>query len=172
MTTTQSTVTIELPWPCSVNHYYFTANVRGRLVRLIGKEGKQYQRSVRDVIANLGSPRLEGDLRIDELVLYPPTRARRDIDNVLKCLWDSMQDREDKKMGTVERGLFHDDCQIREYRNIRWGPVVDGGKVSLQISVIPLAIFQFHPAPPKAPAEKFVVIGHGNAPLLDREGRA
>ena len=135
------TVTLELPWPCSVNHYYFTANVRGRQMRIIGRGGKEYQNAVQRALYAAGSPRLEGDLRVNELILRPPNNVRRDLDNVLKCLWDSLQDRESKKSGVKVSGLFHDDCQIREYRCIKWGPVVAGGKVCLRISQIQLPIF-------------------------------
>lgn len=128
------TLSLKLPWPCSVNHYYFTANVRGRLVRLIGKEGKEYQRAVGEVLAKMGNPRLLGPLRVDRLILCPPDRARRDLDNVLKCLWDSLQDREDRKKKLPIPGLFADDNQIREYNHVAFGPVHPGGQVLLTIS--------------------------------------
>jgi Holliday junction resolvase RusA-like endonuclease len=135
------TVTITLPWPPSVNHYYVTANMGGRLMRLIGAEGKAYQRTVSEVLKSMGNPRLEGDLVVDELILHPPTLARRDLDNSLKALWDSLQDRKDKKTGITIPGLFRDDWQIREYHCIKWGCVIADGRVDLTISQIPLALF-------------------------------
>ena len=138
---TLRTVTIKLPWPCSVNHYYLTVNMGGRLTRIIGADGKAYQRAVGEVLDRMGNPRLEGDLIVDELVLHPPTLARRDIDNSLKALWDSLQDRRDKKSGVTIPGLYADDCQIREYRRIRWGDVVKDGRVVLTISQMVPALF-------------------------------
>ena len=138
---TMENITIELPWPPSVNHYYFTANVRGRLVRLIGSDGKAYQRAVGEVLDRLGNPRMDGDLRVEELMLHPPNKARRDMDNVLKALWDSLQDRKDKKSGVTIPGLLHDDCQIKEYHCIKWGAVVEGGRVDLKMATIAMALF-------------------------------
>jgi crossover junction endodeoxyribonuclease RusA len=139
--TALQTVTLKLPWPPSVNHYYVTAKMGNRLMRLIGADGKAYQRAVGEVLDRMGNPRLEGDLVVNELILHPPTLARRDLDNSLKALWDSLQDRKDKKSGVVIPGLFRDDWQIREYRRVGWGDVVTGGRIDLTISQMPLALF-------------------------------
>ena len=138
---TPDPITLELPWPCSINHYYVTVNVRGRLMRIIGKEGKAYQEAVSRILFLRDSPRIDGECCIDRLILHPPTKGRRDIDNVLKCLWDSLQDRKDRKTGVPIPGLFRDDCQIKKYHCIEWGCVVPNGRVNLQVSQIPLALF-------------------------------
>ena len=102
-------VELVLPWMPSVNHMYVNINYNGRLMRIIGKEGKAYLRAVAEILIDADNPRLEGDLVVDSLVLHPPTSGRRDLDNCLKCLWDSLQDRNEKVKGggkVLVRRLF------------------------------------------------------------------
>lgn len=77
------------PWPPSVNHYY----KRGRNGRVfIGKAGQDYRAAVRATV--LQNAFRTSPIRIPvrmELLLYPPDRRRRDIDNILKALLDAMQ---------------------------------------------------------------------------------
>lgn len=61
------------------------------------------------------------------VLLSPPDRRRRDIDNLAKALLDALE----------AGGLFHDDCQIDDLRIIRdKEDIVKGGKVVVHISTM------------------------------------
>jgi len=81
---------LELPWPPSVNHYWRYV-VRGkRIVVHISKEGQSYRRNVEAALFGNKIDTFEGPLRIT-IVLRPPDRRRRDLDNCLKALLDAME---------------------------------------------------------------------------------
>ncbi len=81
------TITIELDWPCSVNHYYKQCGNR----RFIGAKGIAYRQHViltcRDYVGHFGS---HARLRM-EIQAFPPDKRKRDLDNPLKACWDSLQ---------------------------------------------------------------------------------
>ena len=89
---------VELPWPPSVNRYYRV--FRNRI--LISRDGRKYRMMV---VSRLGgiNRKLTGEVSV-EIDLYPPDRRRRDIDNPLKCLLDSM----------THAGVYEDDSQIKD----------------------------------------------------------
>lgn len=89
---------LELPWPPSLNHYY--RHVGPRV--LISKRGRDYRDAVAARLAAERTAKMNGkvSLRIDA---YPPDNRRRDVDNLLKVVFDSL----------VGGGLFEDDSQIR-----------------------------------------------------------
>ena len=98
---------IRLPYPPSVNNYYRHA---GGLV-YVTPEGKRYREEVFDILTE-GNVRatLEGRLGV-HIELTMPDNRRRDLDNVLKILIDS-----------IEYGCaFHDDSQIDDLRIVRLG---------------------------------------------------
>ncbi len=85
-----------LPYPPSVNSYYRSVGFRV----LISREGRKYRKMV---VSRLSGARpLEGRLSFTAL-LYPKDRRRRDVDNVLKSLLDSL----------AHAGTMHDDSQIK-----------------------------------------------------------
>lgn len=87
---------IVLGFPPSVNRYY--RHVGPRV--LISREGRKYRMMA---VSRLGGIKpLEGDLALT-VHLYPPDRRRRDADNTLKCLQDSL----------VHAGAMRDDSQIK-----------------------------------------------------------
>lgn len=90
-------ITLELPWPPSVNHYY--KHVGNKV--LISKEGRQYREVVANRIKAAGIKKIMDKVEV-AIQLYPPDRRRRDVDNVLKCLLDSF---------TIG-GIYDDDSQI------------------------------------------------------------
>jgi crossover junction endodeoxyribonuclease RusA len=99
------------------------ANVRGRKVKT--KIGRDYQKTVKKIcIANYANHKLEGSLKIN-IEAYPPDRRKRDIDNILKSLLDSVQSGD----------VFNDDSQIIEL-SIRKNPPSEGGHVHLFIQEI------------------------------------
>lgn len=92
-------ITLELPWPPSVNHYY--RHVGNKV--LISKEGRQYREVVVNRIKAAGIKMLDGRSKLGVMIqLYPPDRRRRDADNSLKCLLDAF----------TAGGLYEDDSQI------------------------------------------------------------
>ena len=92
-----SACSFDLPWPPSVNRYY--RHVGPRV--LLSREGRRYRMMT---VSRLGGlyPKLEGSIGLTA-ECYPPDRRRRDLDNLLKCLQDSL----------VHAGIMGDDSQIR-----------------------------------------------------------
>lgn len=80
----QQTVTIDLPIPPSVNSYYhFTP--RGVF---IGKRGKDYRKYV--MLKCVRLPKLTGKFAV-VIELFPSSKRVIDLDNLNKCLLDSLQ---------------------------------------------------------------------------------
>ncbi|WP_397405312.1 RusA family crossover junction endodeoxyribonuclease [Phenylobacterium sp.] len=107
-----------LPYPPSVNHYW--RHVGGKV--LVSREGQRYRSTVRLLLA--GTRPLEGRLAVD-VTLFPPDRRRRDVDNAMKGLLDSLAD----------AGAYVDDSQIDDLR-VRRGDVVEGGMARIEIREI------------------------------------
>lgn len=92
---------LQLPYPPSVNSYW--RHVGPRV--LVSAEGREYQRRVAAVVWESGviNPPLSCPLRLS-LEVFPPDRRRRDLDNLLKAVQDSL----------VTAGVMLDDSQINE----------------------------------------------------------
>ena len=71
-----------------------------------------------------GCKKLLGDVSL-LVECYPPDRRRRDLDNLLKALQDSLQ----------AAGAFEDDSQIKELRMKMEDPI-EGGMVHVQLKTI------------------------------------
>lgn len=90
---------LTLPWPPSLNHYY--RHVGPRV--LISKDGRRY----REKVADIAKRSLQGtfccpvEVRLD---LYPPDKRKRDADNCLKCMLDSL----------TGAGVYTDDSLIQK----------------------------------------------------------
>jgi len=108
---------LELPYPPSINHYYFTAR---NGMRLIGAKGKVY----RDEVFYLckGKGRVGGKVKV-VLEVYPPDKRKRDLDNVEKGLLDSL----------VYANVIDDDFDIDDKHTIR-REKVKGGKIVVTIN--------------------------------------
>jgi crossover junction endodeoxyribonuclease RusA len=92
-------IEIELPWPPSVNRYWRSVGAK----TLISKEGRHY-REFAEGFAWEQDRRawpLKGRLRV-VVTAFPPDRRRRDLDNILKSLLDTLE----------HIGLYEDDSQI------------------------------------------------------------
>lgn len=98
------TLSLRLPWPPSVNHYYGHTK-SGRVY--LKEAGKLYRRKAAVEFARLGWPHLAGPVRV-RLILSPPDRRKRDIDNIRKALYDALSNRKG------HRGIISDDANIRE----------------------------------------------------------
>lgn len=102
-------ITLTLPWPPSVNHYYRHVGPR----TLISRAGRAYRRRV--VRSVYGRQPMNGPLAV-EIDAHPPDRRRRDTDNLLKGVLDALQ----------HAGLYGDDSQIEDLHIRRRGVVHEG----------------------------------------------
>lgn len=114
-------ITLELPYPPSINRYYRHVGFR----TLISREGRAYRRTVCAILRRAGVRPLDGTLAVG-LDLYPPDHRTRDADNVQKALMDSMQ----------HGRVYRDDSQVKKLLTIMRDQVVPGGKVI--VCVMPL----------------------------------
>ena len=104
-------LTLTLPYPPSVNSYLKTANMT---TRFISKKGLAFRSAVRMAVpANLEP--MTGRLQVN-VMLHARDKIRRDIDNPLKILMDSLQ----------RAGVFKDDSQIDKML-VERGDIIKGG---------------------------------------------
>jgi crossover junction endodeoxyribonuclease RusA len=116
-------LTLTLPWPPSTNSYW-RHPTKGRLAgrHLISEQGRAYREAVaRHVLMQDGRQQLDCPLAID-IEVFMPDKRRRDLDNLLKSLLDSM----------THAGVWADDSQIHDLR-IRRGSTL-GGFVHVHIA--------------------------------------
>lgn len=113
-------VEFDVPWPPSLNRYY--RHVGPRV--LISREGRRYRRMA---VSRLGGlfKKLSGAVSLS-LDCYPPDRRRRDVDNILKCLLDSL----------VHAGVMEDDSLVRRLHMEMREPIPEG-LVHVHIAPIP-----------------------------------
>ena len=107
METKQAKIEFEIPSvPPSVNHAYGQARY-GR--RYIKKAGKEFKATVTELFNRIDVPKelYTGRIKI-KFIIYFGTRRKRDLDNCMKILWDSL-----------EGNLFENDAQIDEYTVMR-----------------------------------------------------
>lgn len=93
-----SFMVIELPWPPSVNHYWR----RQGNTYFVSAKGKAYRNELFyrcHAYKGLFKPTQRLSVVIDA---FPPDKRRRDLDNILKSLLDSLQ----------YVGVYEDDSQI------------------------------------------------------------
>jgi crossover junction endodeoxyribonuclease RusA len=110
-------ISLTLPWPPSVNHYWGQSGNR----RFIGKKGVQFRKDVIEAVYNAGVTSLDGRLCV-HVNLYPPDKRKRDIDNSMKSLFDACE----------HAGCYENDSQIDELHIIR-KEVVKGGLCNIVI---------------------------------------
>jgi crossover junction endodeoxyribonuclease RusA len=112
---------VKLPWPPSVNSYWRHPS-RGPLAgrHLISEKGREYRKAVGFLL--LRSKCVPGSLSV-RIIANPPDKRRRDLDNILKALLDSL----------VAAGAIRDDADIDSLCITR-GPVEKGGSVHVEIT--------------------------------------
>ena len=106
-------LTLTLPFPPSVNHYY----VRGRI---LSDRAKAYRKEVYYTVPRIDP--LQGHLRVD-MDIYPKSRHRYDVDNLAKATLDAL----------THAGIWHDDSQVVSLC-ITKRDVVKGGQIVLRVS--------------------------------------
>ena len=111
---------LELPWPPSTNTYW--RHVGSRV--LLSKDGRDYRKHVGWIAleSRLAGiiPKLPMQDRLKVTILAsPPDRRRRDLDNILKSLLDTL----------TFVGVWEDDSQIDDLRVIRGIPSFAGSVV-------------------------------------------
>ena len=95
--------TLELPYPPSVNHIYNYT----RCGVFLKKEVKAYRFVVRGIVRATRTQPVRGRLAV-VIDLYPPDRRKRDLDNTLKTLNDSLM-----YAGVIEDDSCIDDLHVR-----------------------------------------------------------
>jgi len=114
-------ITLELPYPPTINCYYRNVGFR----TLISREGRRFRERVLSVLAATRPRPFDGPIAV-QVEVYPPDHRRRDIDNVQKSLFDALQ----------HGGVYRDDSQIVRLQIEKRG-CVPGGMTIVRIE--PLA---------------------------------
>lgn len=117
-------IRLVLPWPPSENHYRRYVSIGGHRRVLISKAGREYQAAVISRVRASCPINISGRLKVT-IHASPPDRRRRDIDNLLKGLLDSLQ----------KAKAIRDDGDIDDLRIVR-SPVISGGRLVVEIEEI------------------------------------
>lgn len=121
----QGGLVTELPWPPSVNHYWRRCGAR----YFVSQEGNRFRDKVINICSQL-SIKFDSETRLEIFIeAYPPDRRRRDLDNILKSLLDSLQ----------HAGVYDDDSQIDGIHVVRM-PSREGKVVVKIQSILNLAV--------------------------------
>ena len=107
---------LELPWPPSINKYYS----RGRNTVFLRKEVKEYFEAVYYLCYQQKIQKIKGDIFLT-LFLFPPDERRRDIDNLKKAIYDSLQ----------HAGVYNDDRQIKADCSYMCNPLKNGKVIAI-----------------------------------------
>jgi crossover junction endodeoxyribonuclease RusA len=119
-------VTLELPYPPTLNTYWRNIAIKGRPRVLISARGRQYRQDVAAAVflQYHGRRAMTGRLAV-EVELHPPDRRVRDIDNAMKASLDSL----------AHAGVFENDGQIDRLTITRHAPV-KGGRAVVRITTL------------------------------------
>lgn len=117
-------MTLTLPFPPSINHYYRRVGAR----TLISREGREYRTMVCGLLAGCGPRKPPSGGRIALCMdAFPPDRRRRDLDNLQKPTLDALQ----------HAGVYEDDSQIDLLVTRRCEPV-ENGRLEIHLDELPL----------------------------------
>lgn len=126
---TNTALVLTLPWPPSVNTYWRSLVIRNRVRVLLSEDARKYHidclaRTLEEHgILRPMAGRLEVHVRV-----FMPDRRRRDLDNMLKALLDTL-----KKIGAIK-----DDSQIDHLTITRHGlPIRENGEIEVTIEALP-----------------------------------
>lgn len=112
---------ILLPFPPTINTYWRNL-ATGRTI--LSERGRKYKRAVADAILIQRPERFTLRQNVEaEIILYPPDKRRRDIDNYAKAILDALE-------GT---GVLENDCIIKKI-SVSWAldSSGEGAKVCLK----------------------------------------
>ena len=110
---------ITMPYPPTVNNYYTIA--RGR--KILSKRGRAYKKEAMVYLYEQNAPKgIKGPYTIC-INVRSPDKRKRDLDNLLKPLLDSL----------VEYGAISDDSEVVDLRIQKFNPI-KGGSVEVLIS--------------------------------------
>ncbi|EAR4437934.1 RusA family crossover junction endodeoxyribonuclease [Salmonella enterica] len=117
---------LTLPFPPSVNTYWRAPNkgsLKGR--HMVSASGRKYQsEACAAVIEQLRRlPKPSTAPAAVEIILYPPDKRIRDLDNYNKALFDAL----------THAGVWEDDSQVKRML-VEWGSVFPKGKVEITIT--------------------------------------
>lgn len=113
-------MTIELPFPPSVNHYWLV-NRNGS--RRISDAGLAFRDETILAVRQAGFKAIEGRVAL-RISAHPPDERRRDLDNILKPILDALQ----------HAGCYADDSQVDDLHILR-GEKIERGAVVVTIEV-------------------------------------
>lgn len=119
-------VTLELPYPPSINHYWRHTRTAQSFYIYISKPGMIYRE---EVLAKAIQHKIQNNKPLNELyflterlqveiTVFPPDKRKRDLDNIIKAMLDSLQ----------HAKIFENDNQIDKLIVTR-NHVVKGGSV-------------------------------------------
>lgn len=113
-------IELVLPWAPSINSYY----VKTRTHMRISPKGQNFRDDVLEAICQQAPDvHLAEDFRICmEIVMFPPDRRKRDLDNYLKALFDAI----------TKTGFWVDDSQIDQLMIYR-GEIIDRGGIHVRM---------------------------------------
>ena len=109
---------LELPWPPSNNTYYRHVGRR----TLLSLKAHEYRKKIVALVSAKKFTVFTGPVEL-YAEFYPPDRRRRDLDNLLKALQDSLQ----------YAGLYEDDSQIVHLDVTRKEPLRPDGLAYIRI---------------------------------------
>ena len=109
-------LTLNLPWPPTVNHYWKLKSNGGRYISAAGVMFRAQVKAAAHGLRNMAG-KVEICIRAN-----PPDQRRRDLDNIVKALFDALQ----------HAGLIGDDFNVEAF-SVRRLPVVKGGRVTVTI---------------------------------------
>lgn len=115
-------IAMTLPWPPSVNHLYGN---NGRGGRYLKSAGVQFKAHVAGLVADAGYQTIMGPVML-YVVAFMPDRRKRDLDNTLKILCDSL----------TEAGVYEDDSLIDMLLIERHKERIKGGMLKILVMAI------------------------------------
>jgi len=89
---------------------------------LISREGRLYRERITGILRSNGVTPMAGPVEL-ELEIYPPDYRRRDLDNTLKALLDSLQ----------AGGTYGDDSQIVRLEAFKREPLPPDGLLAIRL---------------------------------------
>ena len=111
-------ITLVLPYPPSINHYWRRVGNQ----TLLSRDGRAFRDRVIETVFLAGrKPPIEGEIAVS-LFAYPPDQRRRDIDNLIKSTLDALE----------HAGVYRDDFQVADL-SITRRHCVSGGKIVVNI---------------------------------------